>query len=440
MKKKLIISRLHNIAAILYNNRIQEFTIINNTYQVSDIYLGVVNKIFPGINAAFVELQTRKKNGFIHASDSGPLKRKPNITNITKIFSIHQKILVQIVKESTLHKGPKLTANIALSGRYIIFMPFSHTICIAKNISDEKQRHHLKALAILLKPLNMGVLFRENSVGINENVILEEINSLRKQWNFIQKSALAGTNPYLIYKHNNIVQKSLKDFYDPSIQKIIVDSAKTLLQVNQYFQKQIHCPKQLNTCLKLLASCQYFPEKFRLISKLLENLGNHVLLPLGGYLSIEVSNALTMIDVNSGSFQNASNSRETVLMINCLAATEIGYQLCKRNITGIIVIDFINMHNQQDKLYLLEHLCTTLNRDWTKPQIVQLSELGLVEIVRQRKSKNLLEISSEHLLLSNSRLLINSNRGFYSNNSYVFFKKIFPWVHILTLKYNIKIV
>lgn len=410
MVKKLVISSRHNTAIIIHKNKVQEFIVVHNSYQVSDIYLGVINKIFQSINAAFVNLDINNKSGFIHVNDSGPLKRKQSITDVTKIFTINQKILVQIIKESTLHKGPKLTANITLCGRHIILMPFNHTICIARSISNLKQRNTLKALAILFKPLKMGLLFRQDSAGINEDILLKELNVLRKQWNFIEKSVITGNSPYLIYRNNSIVQKILQNFYNFSIKNIIIDSQQGFSQLRKYFHSEFHSLQQRNIKLQLLKPQEFYTVNSTTFSKIISGLGNHISLPLGSYISIEVSEALTTIDVNSGSFTNIPNPRATILMTNCLAANEIGYQLRKRNITGVIIIDFINMHKKKDQLLLLKHFSNVLENDHAKPRIVQLSELGLIEIIRQRKGKHVIELLNENWL--------HNNRYYYYTNTY----------------------
>lgn len=455
MEKTLIISTLYKIAAIVHKNQVQEYIIVHDDYQVSDIYLGIISKIFQSINAAFVDLQTNKKSGFIHVNDSGPLKRKANIANITQTLVINQRVLVQIVKESTLHKGPKLTANIALPGKYIVLMPFNHAICIARSIVNSKQRCALKSLAILFKPFKMGLLFRQCSVGISEEILLTELKILRKQWNFIEKSVVSGISPHLIYRNNSIIKKTLYDLYNPSIKNIVIDSRQNLLLLKDYFKRNIH----FEANLELLKTTEYHRVMSNIFGGITKSFENCTQLSFGGYISIETSEALTTIDVNSGSFNNITTPRETVLTINCLAATEISYQLLKRNITGIIIIDFIDMHQQQDQKHLLQHFSNVLQKDYTRPQIVQLSELGLVEIVRQRTSKPLTESLNKYLLHRNfsspwkksdsQNLSFNNNLlpvinkqnksaifTRYNHNNSIFFKRVFSSLYYIIYKYQ----
>nr|YP_009296655.1 ribonuclease E [Apophlaea sinclairii]AOM65795.1 ribonuclease E [Apophlaea sinclairii] len=398
MIKNLVVSKLYNIAAVINKNQIQKLLVLDDNYQVGDIYLGVINKIFQSINAAFVDLKLNNKSGFIHAHDSGSTRRKLTGTNkIGEIFTINQAVLVQVVKEPTLHKGPKLTTNIKLYGKYLILMPFNNIICITRHISNFKERSYLKALAILFKPPKMGLLFQQNSVGISEDLLVDEINALEKQWNFIEKSVLNRIRPCLIYQNNSIIKRTLQDFYNSSIQNIFIDSIQSLLRLQKFFQNSVSYNKTHVTKLPLLKPKLNSIIPFDLSSKIIKTVKTHVSLAFGGYISIEISETLTLIDVNSGSFTNSPAPRDTIIITNCLAATEIAYQLRVQNITGIIIIDFINMYNKRDKLYILQYFSKVLQKDDIKPKIIQISELGLIEIVRQRKEKNIQELLSHRL-------------------------------------------
>nr|YP_010925738.1 ribonuclease E [Neoporphyra seriata]WKD83970.1 ribonuclease E [Neoporphyra seriata] len=409
MTNTIVISCLHNMAAILYCGQIQKLVVANAHYQVSDIYLGCVDKIFSGINAAFIDLGKNEYSGFIHISDTGPLKKKYYVNSITNILTIRQRILVQITKEPTLNKGPRLTANITLSGRYIVLMPFSQAICISRKIHDEDERHYLKALAILIKPATMGLLFRPSAVGVDEEIILSELKNLKEQWNFIQKSAINSYSPVLLYKDEDIIKKVIRDFYNNNIKNIIIDSNLGLKQLSYYIHTW-HCNNSsMHPLIKLYSNNQCILDAFGISQAISRALIPKVDLILGGYMFIETLEAFTIIDVNSGSFNNSTSARETVLKTNCSAATEIAYQLQIRNIAGVIIIDFIDMESQRDQLQLLEHFNKELALDDAQPQIVQLSELGLVELTRRRQGKSLYELISSdsnyfHFLIQSEQI------------------------------------
>nr|YP_010902590.1 ribonuclease E [Hypnea nidulans]WCH54445.1 ribonuclease E [Hypnea nidulans] len=389
MVKKIIISRFNNIAAILQNNKIQEIIPINKTYQVNDIYIGIVQKIFSSINAAFIKISKHGKSGFIHVNDIKHLKKNRYINHIHDILSINQRILVQIIKEPTINKGPRLTTNINLHGKYTVLMPFYNTICISHKIYDHNERIHLHSLAILLKPSMMGILIRSSAEGKNTKVIIDDLNSLKKQWYSIEKIALCSPTPNLIYKEKNLIQKIIRDYYKSNINNIIIDSNNGLQQTQYYIQKW-SCTT--NTRIQLYKKPECILEHFNITRNISKALKTKVKLSSGGHLIIESNEALTVIDVNSGSFNKSDNSKEAILRTNFYAAIEIAYQLQIRNINGVIIIDFIDMLSQQDQLQLLEHFTKLLQLDYAKPQIVQLSELGLVELTRRRRRQSLEEL------------------------------------------------
>nr|YP_009314638.1 Ribonuclease E [Neoizziella asiatica]SCW23093.1 Ribonuclease E [Neoizziella asiatica] len=397
MIKKIIISQLNNIAAIIHNSKIQELIINKETYQIHDIYIGIVQKIFTSINAAFIKLNYNEKSGFIHVSDTKYLYNLKyyNLNNISEVLSIKQKILVQVIKEPSVTKGPRLTTNIHLSGQYVILMPLNNTICIGHNIYDENERSFLRALGILVKPFSMGILFKETSVGIAERILINDIHTLERQWNFIEKSAIAASGARLLYSDNNIVQRILREQLNKSITLIITDSKHSIKQIHEHLIYHNITDDKVQLSIQLYKNRSCILEKFGITSTILKMLQPKVEMHSGVYLIIEASEALTTIDVNSGSFNNDKNNHDSMLQTNCLAATEIGYQIKIRNLNGIIIIDFIDMKSRHDQLILLEHLNKVLSYDNAKPEIVQLSELGLVELTRRRRGQSMIEIFGE---------------------------------------------
>ena len=391
MSKKIVISNFNNTAAILSNNKIQEIFSINPNYQVNDIYLGFVHKIFTSINAAFIDLGIDKKSGFIHLNDIRPLKKYYRCSQITEILSTNQLILVQIIKEPTLNKGPRLTTNINLFGRYLVLRPFCNTINISHKIYDKNERSYLYALAVLLKPVAMGLSVRSSASGVKEAILVEDLRLLKKQWYFIQKLAIINSYPSLLYRDEDLVQKVIRDLYSRNIDNIITDSSKILNRLRYYLNRWSCLSIHDNGNLKLLKKTEFLLDKFNINSTIVNALKPKVNLTIGGYLFIETYEAFTIIDVNSGSFNRTNNSKETVLKANCYAATEIAYQMKIRNINGIIVVDFIDMDSYRDQLQLLEHFARVLSCDHAKPQIIQISKLGLVELTRRRRKQSLFE-------------------------------------------------
>ena len=435
MVKKIVISRFNNIAAILQNSKTEEIIFAHDNYQVNDIYLGIVHKIFASINAAFIELGTSQKSGFIHINDLKFLKKSREKYTVSDQLFMNQLIMVQIIKEPTFHKGPRLTTNINLFGKYIILMPFSNTISISRRIFDRNERSYLQSLSILLKPATMGLLIRASAIGISEETLLQDLASLKQQWYFIQKLAIISSSPCLLYRDKDLVKKIVRDL-DPNKVTIVISDSKLVLKRFNYFLKKWSCSYQNNNIyLQLHDSTQSIMDRFNINQTILDSLEPKVFLAEGGYLFIETYEALTVIDVNTGSFNKASNSKETILRTNCYAATEIAYQLKIRNINGIVIIDFIDMDSHRDQLQLLEHFIRVLSFDKAQPEIIQLSKLGLVELTRRRRNQSLFEffysISNKFLVnaaISSSTLSrnkLNKTSRIYKNINHLFFSILF---------------
>nr|WOA02388.1 ribonuclease E [Gloiopeltis furcata] len=406
MVKKIVISRFNNIAAVLQKNKIQELITINNSYQVNDIYIGIVAKVFSSINAAFIKLSETKKSGFIHISDIKPLKKRRNTHHIKEVLSVNQLILVQIIKEPTKNKGPRLTANISITGKYIVLMPFCNTICISNKIHDRNERTYLHSLALLIKPSTMGILVRSAARGVPNNIIINDLGRLKDQWSFIEKLAIHTNSPQLIYKEKDLVQKVIRDYYEKDVENIIIDSKDGLRQIKYHLQKWECITPKTQVKLQLYNKPECILEEFHIKQAVLKALQPKIKLASGGYIVIESNEAFTVIDVNSGSFNKSNNCNETILRINFYAAIEIAYQLKIRNINGIIIIDFIDMQSKKDQLQLLEHFSHLLNSDDARPRIVQLSELGLMELTRRRRGQSLSE-----LVNSRTHAYLNANKN-----------------------------
>ncbi|TVQ06222.1 MAG: Rne/Rng family ribonuclease, partial [Leptolyngbya sp. DLM2.Bin27] len=303
-----------------------------------------------------------------------------------------QKVLVQIMKEPTGNKGPRLTGNVSLPGRYLVLMPSGRGVNLSRRIRSESDRNRLRALAILIKPAGMGLLVRTEAEGISENAIIEDLETLQKQWESIQQQALATRAPALLNRDDDFIQRVLRDAYNADVNRIVTDSATGMKRVKQHLSTW--SDGQVPTGVLIDHHRDRIPilEYFRVNAAIREALKPRVDLPSGGYIIIERTEALTVVDVNSGSFTRSATARETVLWTNCEAAVEIARQLRLRNIAGVIVVDFIDMDTRRDKLQVLEHFTKALRSDKARPQISQLSELGLVELTRKRQGQNIYEL------------------------------------------------
>ena len=381
MTKKIIISEKDNIAAVLEDNKVCEFFVSKGDVLLGDVYLSRVDNVLPSIEAAFVDVGMPDKMGFIHTDDiagKGTLKEKvkPN-----------QKLIVQVVKEPTGHKGPRVTTALSLPGRFLVLLTDEKGVNVFKIITSQKERARLKSIVSLLKPVGVGVIVRTEAEGQSDAEIQEDLEILLEKWNSIVNAADSANPPTLLYRDQDLLYRVIREACDSEVEEIVVDTAFALHRTTQLLQ---HWNMQVKVTMHkgndpLLVSTG--------VNKEIEKaLNTRVNLPLGGYLFIQQTEALTVVDVNSGKFTSSSNQAETILKTNIQAADEIARQLKLRNIGGMVIVDFIDMASRMDKLALLEHFELVLEKDKAKPQIGQLSDLGLVELTRHRQGQSLSEI------------------------------------------------
>ncbi len=393
MPKQIVIAEQHRIAAVFSEDQIQELIVATGSHQVGDIYLGIVENVLPGIDAAFVNIGDAERNGFIHVSDLGPVRLKRNSGAITELLTPQQKVLVQIMKEPTGTKGPRLTGNVSLPGRYLVLMPSGRGVNLSRRIRAEDERSRLRALGILIKPAGMGLLVRTEAEGVDEEAIIEDLELLQRQWESVQQQAASNRAPALLDRDTDFIQRVLRDVYSDNVNRIVVDSAPGLKRVKQNLVNWNNTNKlPQGVLVDQHREPASILEYFRVNAAIREALKPRVDLPSGGYIIIEKTEALTVVDVNSGSFTRSATARETVLWTNCEAAVEIARQLRLRNIAGVIIIDFIDMDARRDQLQVLEHFNKALKADKARPQIAQLTELGLVELTRKRQGQNIYEL------------------------------------------------
>ncbi len=392
MSKQIVIAEQHRIAAVFSEDQIQEIIVATGSHQVGDIYLGTVENILPGIDACFVNIGDSDKNGFMHVSDLGPLKLKRMASSITELLAPQQKVLVQIMKEPTGNKGPRLTGKVTLPGRYLVLMPYGRGVNLSRRIRNETERNRLRALGILVKPAGTGLLIRTEAEGVSEDAIIEDLESLQRRWDAIQQEAMGTRPPSLLNRDDDFIQKVLRDVYNDDVNRIVTDTESGLARTKKHLTSWSDGRIPANILVDSHKEPAHILEYFRVNAAIREALKPRVDLPSGGYIIIEPTEALTVIDVNSGSFTRSATARETVLWTNCEAATEIARQLRLRNIAGVIVVDFIDMESRRDQMQVLEQFGKSIRADKSRPQISQLSELGLVELTRKRQGQNIYEL------------------------------------------------
>lgn len=382
MTKSIVIAERDNIAAVFEDNKIIEFFIHKSDILLGDVYLSKVENILPSIEAAFVHVGSDKM-GFLHAADvigKGGLQDK---------LSPKQKLVVQVVKEPTGHKGPRVTTSISLPGRFCVLMPQESGISVSKKIMSPKERARLKSVVSLLKPVGLGVIIRTEAEGQTEAEIQEDLEILLEKWNTIVTQAELVTAPNLLCRDQDLLYRVIREACTEDVKEIVVDTPFAMHRAQQLIQNW-----NLNKNLEI--SVYKGSEPLLVASgvkkEIEQALNVKVNLPSGGYLFIQTTEALTVVDVNSGKFISSATQDETILRTNREAVVEIARQLKLRNIGGMIIVDFIDMLSRADKIAILEELEMAVDKDKSKPQVGQLSDLGLVEMTRHRQGQSLAEI------------------------------------------------
>ncbi len=364
----------------------------DHTSLVGNIYLGKVRNVLPGMEAAFVDFGAAK-NGVVYASDVkiDPAvhgKRKPRIEDVLKEGD---EVLVQVVKDAMGAKGARLTGLPSLPGRYLVLVPDSDAQGISRRLPDT-ERQRLRQVITQVKPAGFGVIVRTAALHASAEEIAADIHRLSKSWERIQESAAGGGAPRVVYEEPDLLIRVIREHFTADFRRMMIDDPKAHDKVLDYLR---------STAPDLVAKVSMYEdemglfERYHVEDQLRKALDRRVYLPSGGHLVIDRTEALTVIDVNTGKFVGSSSLEETVLQNNLEAAEEIGRQLRLRDIGGIIVIDFIDMEILDHQRQVLRRLKETLAKDKTRTQVFDVSHLGLVEMTRKNVAKGLLETFSE---------------------------------------------
>jgi len=391
--------------ALLEDGVLEEFYFerSGNKRLAGSICRGKVSKVVPGIQACFVGIGLRK-NGFLHVSDIiDPSKtyaevvgeelndtaaaQKPVKKTIEELVHAGDDLLVQVVKEPLGDKGPRLTTNISLPGRCLVLLPKSPRKGISRRIEDPAERERLrKILDPLSVPGNMGVIVRTFAQGGTKKDFFRDMRLLLYLWKKIEKKYKEAGKPTVLHEETDIVKRFLRDAMSGEIERVVVDSKREYKELKKFIHSTL--PK-CRTEIELYRGKAPIFEKYGLEKEIEKVFKNTVRLKCGGYLVIEKSEALVAIDVNTGRNVGADDAEETILATNIEAAREIARQLRLRNMGGIIVIDFIDMKTKTNRKLVYEELKRSLKRDKAKTFLLPISELGLLEMTRERDRESL---------------------------------------------------
>ena len=354
-----------------------------------NIYLAVARNVLPGMEAAFLDFGA-SKNGVLYASDvlvPGRRNGGRNGKRIEDVLKEGDKVLVQVTKDAMGAKGARLTGLPSLPGRYLVLVPDSDSIGISRRLPDN-DRNRLRDVINQVRPAGFGVIVRTAALHAAAEELAADISRLTKQWDAIKAQAETGQAPSLIHREPELLIKVIREHFTADFRKLMIDDKTAYDTVISYLQ---------STAPDLVSKVHLYEDEIGLFDRyhvddqLKKALDRKVFLPSGGHLVIDRTEALTVIDVNTGKFVGSSTLEDTVLQNNLEAAEEIGRQLRLRDIGGIIVIDFIDMETTENQQKVLRRLKETLAKDKTRTQVFDVSHLGLVEMTRKNVSAGLLE-------------------------------------------------
>ncbi len=385
-------------AALLESGQLAELYIERqkDTSLVGNVYKGRVVKILPGMQSAFVDIGLEKA-AFLHVADVySSLDYSVFGEDIEETIPLHlpiedllqegQEVLVQVSKDPIGTKGARITSYITIPGRYLVLMPGVEHIGISRRISDEKERTRLRELVSELQPQNFGLIIRTASEGCTEEEIKKDIDFLMLLWQNIQSKKEKVHSPHLLYSDLDLAFRSVRDLLGHEVSKLIIDSEeeyKRLVEfINTYFPKLI-------SKIELYEGDEPIFDAHGIELEIPKALGKRVWLKSGGYIVIEQTEALTAIDVNTGKFVGKATLEDTLLKTNLEAVKEIAYQIRLRNLGGIIIIDFIDMEKEENRKKLFSSLQEAMSKDRVKSTILQVSELGLIQMTRKRVRESL---------------------------------------------------
>lgn len=380
--------------ALLENKKMTEFFIEKEDIErmAGNIYLGKVANVLPGMESAFVDIGL-SKNSFLYVKDLREFEEKyldgiqRSDKAIEDILNVGDKVVVQILKEPTGTKGARVTTHYTIPGKYLVLMPNNDYIAISKKIKDEEERERLTRILEDIKPKGVGVIIRTAAQFKEESDFVREIEYLTKQWKEIEsKISKAGVGE-VIYKDNNLIERVVRDILASDVDNVIIDSEEKYWEFIDYISA--FAQNEMKVKVKLYQENTPIFDYYSINQELESALKRKIWLSCGGYLIIEKTEALISIDVNTGKNTGSLNLEATVAETNMEAAAEIPRQLRLRNLGGIIIIDFIDMCVEEDKEKVIKILEENLKKDRIRNNIVNFTELGLIEMTRKRVGKEL---------------------------------------------------
>ena len=417
MKREILINAVprETRVAILEDDQLVELLVDRpeNRRMVGDIYLGKVDAVLPGIQAAFVDIGT-EKSAFLHASDLvDPDEEAPDddddeeedeeapngrrgrakVPPIQDSIKKGQEILVQVSKEPISTKGPRVTAQISLAGRFLVYMPFASRVGVSRKIGERAERQRLRGqVQEVLQGNSGGVIVRTVGEDVTRETFQRELTTLINQWKRIKKKTRFQRAPALVHRETSLTRGIIRDVFSAKVDSLTVDSKQIFNEINEYLDG---IAPELKERVHLYEDPVPLFDKSDIEGEIRDLFKRRCDLPSGGYLIIEPTEALVSIDVNSGRYTGKKDPEKTILRTNVEAAREVARQLRLRDVGGIIVCDFIDMETKQNREKVLQELRQHLSRDRARTKAFAVSDLGLIEMTRQRVRQSHLQSMTE---------------------------------------------
>ncbi|MFC0212588.1 ribonuclease E/G [Paenibacillus chartarius] len=359
--------------------------------QAGSLYLGRVVNVLPGMQAAFVDIGL-EKNAFLYIDDLLPahLEKQPAVKpSITELVRPGQTLIVQVDKEPSGTKGARVTTHYSLPGRWLVYMPDAAYVAVSRKIEAEGEKKRLKALAEEMRRPEEGVILRTVSAGQPAEALLHDLSLLRERWRTVLAAAKSSKAPCLLYRDADLLQRTLRDLVREDVADIVVDCAPAAEQLRALLQ-----PGASAAAPNIRVHDGEVPlfDAFGVTEQLERAFRRKVWLPSGGYLVVDQTEALTVVDVNTGKYTGKIDLEETVLHINLEAAETIARLLRIRNIGGIVIVDFIDMERDSSRLAVLTRMSDSVRRDRIKTNVVGWTKLGLLELTRRKSRDNWSEL------------------------------------------------
>jgi ribonuclease G len=359
---------------------------------VGNVYLGKVSDVLPGMQAAFVDIGL-EKNAFLYVDEVVQPDGMDNVPrrDIQTLLRVGQQVMVQVIKDAMGTKGARVTTDISLPGRFLVLMPHSSFVGVSKKVPDA-ERERLHEIVSRYAPPGVGVIARTVAQGASERDLSSDLEFLMRLWKRVDHQATEALAPEVIYTEMDLALRLVRDVFSEEFRRLVIDDRATFEKVASFLKK---------TSPQLVRSVQLYKDKLPLFDQydlqasIDGALRRTVALPSGGYLTVDKTEALTAIDVNTGRFVGKKNLEETILKTNLEAAEEVVRQLRLRDIGGIIIVDFIDMEENVSKAALMDRLTRALERDRTKTRLSEISRLGLVEITRKNVTDGLYGVLTE---------------------------------------------